>query len=192
VRLTHIDTQQASLLADVAQYKERRGRRPQMTAGGTMWSPLPAVAPATRNDRAGPAMNIVSGTTTLYAHRGEPIDVVKSPFIYNPWFRTRRIDAAVIPMGLRAPDFPAAIATFRAITNVEDGDPLPVDVTRLSPRAFVGEVVMKSAMTPLLKIAASRSCRYQPGLDRLYEQIPLYVELFGHGRPSPDELRAIA
>jgi shikimate dehydrogenase len=72
-----------------------------------------------------------------------------------------------------------------------DSDPLPVDVTGLSARAFVGEVVMKRAMTPLLKIAASLGCRYQPGLDMLYEQIPLYLEFFGHGRPSPDELRAM-
>jgi shikimate 5-dehydrogenase len=47
-------------------------------------------------------MGVVSGTTRLYAHLGDPIDIVKSPFIYNPWFLQQDIDAAVIPMGVRA------------------------------------------------------------------------------------------
>ena len=292
-------------------------------------SSAPLAAVPAKQGPAGPAMSVVSGTTTLYAHLGDPIDIVKSPFIYNPWFRLRGIDAAVIPMGLRSVDFVPAIATLRAITNLHglivtmphkiaivplldsrsdaveaagscnavvrrpdgtlhgelfDGlgfvaglvrrgfavratrclvvgaggvgsaiaaalaaggaaeivihdtsadaagrlasrldshypgtrtlvggndaaghdlvvnasplgmhetDPLPVDVRRLAPATFVGEVVMKTAMTPLLEAAAKRGCRYQIGLDMLYEQIPLYLQLFGYGRPSPDELRAI-
>jgi shikimate dehydrogenase len=275
-------------------------------------------------------MSVVSGTTTLYAHLGDPIDIVRSPFIYNPWFRLRAIDAAVIPMGVRAADFPGAIATLRAVTNVgglivtmphkmtivplldtmsdavraagscnaavkradgtlhgelfdgtgfvagltrkgftvrgarclvvgaggvgsaiaaalaaagadrivlhdiseiaarelaarlashypaarivvgsndpagfdlvanasplgmQPADPLPIDVARLSGDTFVSEVVMKPAVTPLLAAAAARGCRTQAGVDMLYEQIPLYLELFGYGRPSPDALRAIA
>ena len=43
-------------------------------------------------DSATPAMSVVSGTTTLYAHLGDPIDIVRSPFIYNPWFRTHGIE----------------------------------------------------------------------------------------------------
>jgi shikimate dehydrogenase len=275
-------------------------------------------------------MSVVSGTTMLYAHVGDPIDIVRSPFIYNPWFRQHGFDAAVIPMGVRAADFPAAVATLRAVTNLgglivtmphkrtivplldsmsdavraagscnaavkrEDGtlhgelfdgmgfvaglirkgfavrgarclvvgaggvgsaiaaalsaggaaeialhdisnaaasdlaarlgwhypatrivaggsdpagfdlvanasplgmrpdDPLPVDVTRLSRDTFVSEVVMKPAVTQLLAAATARGCKIQAGVDMLYEQIPLYLELFGYGRPSPDSLRAIA
>ena len=277
-----------------------------------------------------PAMSVVSGSTTLYAHLGDPIDIVRSPFIYNPWFRSQGIDAAVVPMGVRRADLAVAVAALRAMTNVgglivtmphkqaivgmldsasdavraagscnaavkrADGtlhgeifaglgfvaggarkgftvrgarclvvgaggvgsaiaaalaaegaarvavhavsvsaaaalaerlashypatrtsvggndaagfdlvvnasplgmsasDPLPVDLRGLARETFVGEVVMKPALTPLLAAATERGCRVQPGLDMLYEQIPLYLALFGHGHPSPDALRAIA
>jgi shikimate dehydrogenase len=72
------------------------------------------------------------------------------------------------------------------------GDPLPIDVARLSPRTFVGEVVMKQEITPLLAAARERGCRYQVGTDMLFEMIPAYLEFFGFGTATPDELRAVA
>lgn len=291
----------------------------------------PAAAPeAPPGPAMRPAMSVISGTTTLYAHLGDPIDIVRSPFIYNPWFRLRAIDAAVVPMGVRAGDLAVAVSALRLITNVggliltmphkmtivplldsvsdavraagscnaavkrPDGalhgelfdglgfvagltrkgftvrgarclvvggggvgsaiaaalaasgaaeivlhdvdpaaanalalrlaehypstrttvggndpagcelvvnasplgmkpnDPLPIDGRGLARDTFVGEVVMKPAVTPLLAAATARGCRVQPGVDMLYEQIPLYLELFGYGRPSPESLRAIA
>jgi shikimate dehydrogenase len=71
-------------------------------------------------------------------------------------------------------------------------DPLPLDVSRLSPRTFVGEVVMKQEITPLLRAARERGCQIQIGTDMLFEQIPLYLEFFGFGKATPDELRAVA
>jgi shikimate dehydrogenase len=71
-------------------------------------------------------------------------------------------------------------------------DPLPFDVTRLSPSTFVGEVVMKQEITPLLQAARARGCRYQVGTDMLFEMIPAYLEFFGFGTTTPDELRAVA
>jgi shikimate dehydrogenase len=71
-------------------------------------------------------------------------------------------------------------------------DPLPFDVSRLSPRTFVGEVVMKQEITPLLRAARERGCQIQIGTDMLFEQIPLYLEFFGFGKTTPDELRAVA
>jgi shikimate dehydrogenase len=71
-------------------------------------------------------------------------------------------------------------------------DPLPFDVARLSPATFVGEVVMKQEITPLLRAARVRGCRTQVGTDMLFEQIPLYLEFFGFGRVTPDALRAVA
>jgi shikimate dehydrogenase len=71
-------------------------------------------------------------------------------------------------------------------------DPLPFDATRLSPETFVGEVVMKQDITPLLSIARERGCPIQIGTDMLFEQIPLYLEFFGFGQTTPDELRAVA
>ena len=69
------------------------------------------------------------------------------------------------------------------------GDPLPMDVDRIDPATFVGEVVMKAEMTPFLAAAAAKGCRYQVGTDMLFEQIPSYLEFFGFGRPPVQELR---
>ena len=72
------------------------------------------------------------------------------------------------------------------------GDPLPIDVTHLSPNTFVGEVVMKAEMTPLLLAAKERGCRFQIGTDMLFEMIPAYLEFFGLGTATADELRRVA
>src|SRR6185369_17447732 len=55
--------------------------------------------------------------------------------------------------------------------GMRPGDPLPFDVTRLDRETFIGEVVMKQEMTPLLQAAAARGCRFQVGTDMLFEQI---------------------
>ncbi|MDR3213899.1 MAG: ThiF family adenylyltransferase [Azoarcus sp.] len=72
------------------------------------------------------------------------------------------------------------------------GDPLPMDIGGLSSATFVGEVVMKQEMTPLLQAARERGCRYQIGADMLYEMIPAYIEFFGLGHTTADELREIS
>jgi shikimate dehydrogenase len=273
---------------------------------------------------------VIRGTTTLIAHFGDPIAPVKSPMIYNPYFESVGIDAAVVPMGVRSADYAVALKTVFQFTNIRgalvtmphkvstvglvhecttavriagscnavlrrpdgsllgdlfDGagfvrgaerkgfrfagtrclvvgtggvgsaiaaalaaagpaaislfdaypagadalaarlrqhypdidvrtgtndptgfdlvvnatplgmnadDPLPLDVSRLSPRTFVGEVVMKQEITPLLRAARERGCQIQIGTDMLFEQIPLYLEFFGFGKATPDELRAVA
>lgn len=71
-------------------------------------------------------------------------------------------------------------------------DPLPFDPERLAPQTFVGEVVLSAEMTPLLRTAAARGCRYQIGTDMLFEQIPAYLEFFGYGAATPGELREAA
>jgi len=75
---------------------------------------------------------------------------------------------------------------------MRDGDPLPFDVGRLAPGALVGEVVMSAEVTPLLRAAAARGCAVQVGTDMLFEMIPAYLEFFGFGSATPDELRATA
>jgi shikimate dehydrogenase len=72
------------------------------------------------------------------------------------------------------------------------GDPLPMDVTRIDATTFVGEVVMKTEMTSLLLAARERGCRFQIGADMLFEMIPAYLEFFGYGSSTPDELRSLA
>ncbi|WP_153112173.1 shikimate dehydrogenase family protein [Propionivibrio limicola] len=273
---------------------------------------------------------MISGKTTLIAHIGYPTEAFKAPLIYNPWFDSKGIDAVVVPMGVKAEDFPESLKQIFKFTNLrgalvtmphkvttmsladdatitakiagaanallkredgtlladqfdgagfargvarkgfktkgskilvvgtggvgspiaaslaadgaasislfdlntasaeglasrlkqyypdmevnvtsndpagydmvvnatplgmKDSDPLPFDPTRLSPSTFVGEVVMKNEITPILKAAKELGCQYQVGTDMLFEMIPAYLEFFGFGTATPDELRAVA
>jgi shikimate dehydrogenase len=76
--------------------------------------------------------------------------------------------------------------------GMKEGDPLPMDVARIAPSTFVGEVVMKQEITPFLAAAKARGCEIQVGTDMLFEQIPAYLEFFGFRTTTPDELRAVA
>lgn len=273
---------------------------------------------------------MISGKTTLIAHIGYPTEAFKAPLIYNPWFDKHAIDAVVVPMGVKAEDYPTSLKSIFKFTNIhgalvtmphkvttvglvdecsttakiagaanailkrpdgsllgdmfdgtgftrglrrkgfvfagakclvvgsggvgsaiaaslaadgvasltlfdtnavsaeglaarlrkyypqlevriaandpagydlvvnctplgmKPGDPLPIDVSRLSPSTFVGEVVMKTEITPLLQAARDLGCRYQVGTDMLFEMIPAYLEFFGFGTSTPDELRSVA
>jgi shikimate dehydrogenase len=99
--------------------------------------------------------------------------------------------ALTIEVGSRDP------AGYDVVVNatplgMKDDDPLPMDVARLSPSTFVGEVVMKQEITPFLAAARARGCAIQVGTDMLFEQIPAYLEFFGFRTTTPDELRAVA
>ena len=88
-------------------------------------------------------------------------------------------------------------AGFDVVVNatplgMKEGDPLPFDVERISPSTFVGEVVMKSEYTPLLRAARDKGCVVQVGTDMLFEMIPAYLEFFGFGTATPEELRDVA
>ena len=273
---------------------------------------------------------MLSGKTTLIAHLGYPTEAFKAPLIYNPWFEKNGIDAMVVPMGVKAEDYPVSLRQIFKFSNVlgalvtmphkvttmtladeatitakiagaanalikradgtlladqfdgagfargvarkgfktkgsrilivgtggvgcpiaaslaADGaasislfdvnnasaeglasrlktyypdmevrvtsndpagydlvvnatplgmkadDPMPFDVTRLSPSTFVGEVVMKKEITPMLRAAAALGCNYVVGTDMLFEMIPAYLEFFGFGTATPDELRSVA
>lgn len=273
---------------------------------------------------------MISGKTTLIPHIGYPTEAFKAPLIYNPWFDRHGIDAVVMPMGVKAEDYPGVLKSLFKVTNVRGalvtmphkvttvglldesstavkiagacnailkrldgtllgdmfdgagftrglkrkgfaiagarclvvgaggvgsaiaaslaadgaksialfdtdpataeglaarlrqhypgldaragsndpegydllvngtplgmrpGDPAPVDVSRIAPSTFVGEVVMKVEITPLLQAARERGCRFQVGTDMLFEMIPAYLEFFGFGTTTPDELRAVA
>jgi shikimate dehydrogenase len=74
--------------------------------------------------------------------------------------------------------------------NVDD--PLPVNVDRIAPSTFVGEVVMKQEITPLLAAVRARGCEFQIGTDMLFEQIPAYLEFFGFAPTTADELRGLS
>lgn len=69
---------------------------------------------------------------------------------------------------------------------------MPLNVTLLEPKHFVGEVVMKQEITPFLKAAQATACQTQIGTDMLFEQIPAYLEFFNIPTCSADHLREIA
>ncbi|NNG20547.1 shikimate dehydrogenase [Naumannella sp. ID2617S] len=86
-------------------------------------------------------------------------------------------------------------AGFEVVVNgtplgMNPGDPMPVEISRLDPGAFVGEVVMTHRVTPFLGAARERGCATQVGTDMLFEQIPAYLEFFGFDPvPTPAQLR---
>jgi len=269
---------------------------------------------------------MISGNTTLIAHIGHPTHTFKSSLIYNPWFATQGIDACVVPMGVRAEGFTAALHAILQMSNVRgaiitmphkvkvvslldtispavhicgacnavrrradgllegeqfdgqgfvrgllrkgrtlqgarglivgcggvgsaiaaalaqagvagldlfdtqpgnaehlaqrlvryypslriltgspdpDGvdlvvnatpsgmhpdDPLPLDVSRITPETLVADVVLKD--TALLRAARDKGCQVQVGTEMLFEMIPAYLEFFGFGSASAEELRA--
>lgn len=273
---------------------------------------------------------MLDGSTKIIAHVGYPTSTFKSPMIYNPWFETRGINAAVVPLGVKGEDFARAFPEICRFTNfhgalitmphkimvidlIDDtstavrvagscnavrrnsdgrlvgdmfdgegfvrgmarrgrslknkkvlvvgsggvgsaiaassaaagvaeiglydvshvamealagrlgqnhpelkvtigsnnpagfdvvvnatplgmkvGDPMPVDVSRLSPSTYVGEVVMKQETTAFLAAAQAKGCEIQLGIDMLFEQIPAYLQFFGFPSADPSELRAVA
>jgi shikimate dehydrogenase len=76
--------------------------------------------------------------------------------------------------------------------GMNEGDPLPLDVSRIAPETFVGEVVMRQEMTAFLQAAKNRGCKVQVGSDMLFEQIPAYLEYFGLKKSTAEVLRSVA
>jgi shikimate dehydrogenase len=76
--------------------------------------------------------------------------------------------------------------------GMNEGDPLPMDVSRIAPETFVGEVVMRTEMTAFLQAAKNRGCKVQVGSDMLFEQIPAYLEYFGLKTTTAEVLRSVA
>src|SRR4051794_22306820 len=61
---------------------------------------------------------MISGKTTLIAHLGYPTFAFKSPMIYNPWFEKNDIDAVVVPMGVKAEEYPDFFTYLFKLTNI--------------------------------------------------------------------------
>ena len=76
--------------------------------------------------------------------------------------------------------------------GMNEGDALPMDISRLAPTTFVGEVVMRTEMTAFLTAAQARGCPVQVGSDMLFEQIPAYLEFFGFPTTTAEVLRSHA
>ena len=76
--------------------------------------------------------------------------------------------------------------------GMNEGDPLPLDVSKLAASTFVGEVVMRTEMTAFLTAAKAQGCAVQVGSDMLFEQIPAYLEYFGFPTTTAENLRSVA
>ena len=61
---------------------------------------------------------MISGKTKVMAHIGYPTESFKAPMIYNPWFEKHEVDAVVVPMGVKAEDYPDALRTIFRFTNI--------------------------------------------------------------------------
>ena len=59
----------------------------------------------------------IDGRTELIAHLGHPTESFRAPLIYNPFFASAGINAAVVPMGCRREVFPEVLRAFFALEN---------------------------------------------------------------------------
>ena len=65
-------------------------------------------------------------------------------------------------------------------------------VRRAANGRLVGEAVMKSKMTAILRAAQARGCRFQVGTDMLFEMIPACLEFCGFPSTTQEQLRESA
>ena len=60
--------------------------------------------------------------------------------------------------------------------GMKDGDPLPVDASKLSAGQFVADIITMPAMTPLLEAAKAKGCRTQTGVEMFNAQVDFISE----------------
>jgi hypothetical protein len=60
---------------------------------------------------------ILDGSSRLILHLGYPTRSFRAPLIYNPYFESIGLKAAVVPMGVKAEDFGAVFPALCRITN---------------------------------------------------------------------------
>lgn len=72
----------------------------------------------------------------------------------------------------------AGIVVNATPLGMKPGDPLPVDVTRLKPIAFVGDAVTVPDMTSMLVTALHRGCRIQTGIVMFQGNLGLMADFF--------------
>lgn len=68
--------------------------------------------------------------------------------------------------------------------GLAEGDPLPVDASRLSPHQIVAEVIMQPRITALLAAAQAKGCRIHYGLPMLECQLEMMSDFMGMTSPG--------
>ncbi|MDM0105983.1 shikimate dehydrogenase [Variovorax sp. J22R24] len=59
-------------------------------------------------------------------------------------------------------------------------DVLPVDVARMEPHAALFDILLRNQPTPLVRAARERGLNAQAGFEMLIQQMPHYLDFFGH------------
>ena len=67
--------------------------------------------------------------------------------------------------------------------GMREGDPLPVDVDRLKPDTFVGDVITKPAVSPLIAAARQAGCGTSTGGDMFAAVSGLIVDVLVEDGP---------
>jgi len=89
----------------------------------------------------------LDGNTRIIAHIGDPTATFKAPMIYNPYFEANGINACVVPMGVRAGDFAAALPVIFRFTNL--------DGALITMPHKVSVVAMLDEASPAVRIAGA-------------------------------------
>jgi shikimate dehydrogenase len=99
--------------------------------------------------------------------------------------------------GVKSSVSPARADRFDLIVNASPlgmraADPLPLDLTGLTPDSIVGDVVISAELTPVLREARERGCHVQPGSVMTDHQGVAMAEFLGltSGDWSPAAIRA--
>ena len=74
--------------------------------------------------------------------------------------------------------------------GMQEGEPFSFDVDRLEPRTMVADLVMGQE-TALLRTAAARGCKTQPGTRMLFEQLSPVSQFWGHAGAEFSEVMAL-
>lgn len=61
---------------------------------------------------------VITGRTRLFAILADPVAHVRTPMVFNDWFRARGLDAVLVPLEVPPDGLPAALDGLRALTNL--------------------------------------------------------------------------
>jgi len=85
-----------------------------------------------------------------------------------------------VPVEIGSPDPSGHDLVVNATSlGLREGDPLPLDASRLSADQIVAEIIMQPETTALLAAAGERGCRIHPGRPMLSCQLELMADFMG-------------
>lgn len=134
---------------------------------------------------AGGGASAIAASLAIAGDRAPAEIAMYDPVPGKAQFLAERIMAAA-PAGARVVAIGSSDpAGFDLVINasplgLQVGDPLPCDVSRLSPHAAVLDILMKNQPTPLVRAVRARHLVAHPGFEMLIQQAPDYLDFFGY------------